>query len=222
MGYSLPQETVMLFGSLMYVPSYWHFNFLLPYYSNFFMRKLLNPPLDTSLNESFNKAFAWSPKPISAFCVWRWHNEFKIDYLKFRVKGFSWVCIFLCRSFIVSQFKLENPRINPNQEFWIKKSQSDKFIRHWKCCKTCGNSLEGAQIYTGRKANSQLLSKQCRFSCYCWGIGSILLRISCIQICSPSIKKEKLRSEQAQAASICRRSGSFLMGQDWLTSVWLA
>lgn len=67
----------------MYVPSYWHFNILLLYYSNFY-GKLLNPLLGTSLNESFNKAFAWSPNPILAFCVLRWHTELKIEYLKFR------------------------------------------------------------------------------------------------------------------------------------------
>lgn len=176
-------KNVMLSVSSMHIPSHWHFNIhILLWFFFFFCDMLLNPALDTSLNEHFNNVFAWSPEPISAFCMQRWQNEWKVGYLKFTIKVKS---AFSC---VVSQFKLEYPRVNPNQDFWIKQSQTDMFIRHCKCHKTCGYSLGGAQICAVRKANSSLLSRQFRFSCYCWETGSILLRLSCTQTCSPITK----------------------------------
>lgn len=88
------------------------------------------------------------------------------------------------------------------------------FLRCSKCHKTCGNVLEGAGIPADKWVGFPFLS------------GGVLvfmlvlrkwwhLRISCVQICSPSTRKERLGLEKVRrrAVSVCRRAGNFLMGQ---------
>lgn len=140
----------------MYVPSYWHFNVLLPSYSNFY-GKLLNPPPGTSLNESFNKAFAWSPKPVFAFCVPRWHSELKTEYLKFRVKCFSWVCIFLCsscHSFSVqirkSKGKSRPRTLNKAKPEWHVHKALRMPQNTWRCPRGCSDLYrQGSHSFPG-------------------------------------------------------------------------
>lgn len=190
----------------MFGPSYQQFSILLPYCSNFY-QKLLTPPLGTSLNEGFNKAFAWSPKLVLAFYVLKWHKKLTIENLKFRVQCSSWVCIFLCRSCLASHFKLENPTINQNQEPQIEQSQSGVFLRCCKCQKPCGKTLKGAQIYPGRVP----IPFQAGWVFIAFLRDWWYLRITCIQICSATTK-ERLRIGPGKAAGICRQAGSFLVG----------